>query len=295
MKTMTARRAPALLAALVLSGAWPAAGAAPSDLFYERTLMSAAGARCRLFEPSVAAALTASGRQAKGAALRAGTDPDVLNAAESRARARARAVVCNSKDLVLAAARVRKGFEGYSVIQVMTFTGDNAQWQADRGGQKRFSSDWRLIQRVRTRSGEVLFGLATVPGGEALTAVAAWPSALAASGARLIMRDPTLARRAYLDPRRRDLAGRTPPRNLTRSFLASERAPARQSLLPTGSASGETFRFPPVAAFALEELDPREAVVLELTYPTRGGERTETATFEVGDFAAGRAFLSAKR
>jgi hypothetical protein len=292
---MTARRAPLLIAALACIAPWPAAGATASDLFYERTLMSAAGARCKLFEPSVAAALFASGRQARGAALRAGADPDVLGAAEARAKGRARTVACNSKDLALAAARVRKGFEGYSVIQTMTFAGDNAQWQADRGGQKRFSSDWRLTQRVRTRQGEVLFGLAAAPGGEALTAVAAWPGALAASGARLVMRDPTLARRAYLDPRRRDLAGRTPPRSVTRAFLASERAPSRPALLPTGAASGATFRFPPVAAFALEELDPRETVVLELIYPTRDGERVETAAFEVGDFAAGRAFLLAKR
>jgi hypothetical protein len=292
---MSARRAPLLIAALACLPAWPAAGAAASDLFYERTLMSVAGARCKLFEPSVAAALYASGRQARGAALRAGIDPDALGAAEARAKARARTVACNSKDLAVAAARVRKGFEGYSAIQTMTFAGDNARWEADRGGQKRFSSDWRLIQRTRTRQGEVLFGLAAAPGGEALTVVAAWPGALAASGARLVMRDPTRARRAYLDPRHRDLAGRTPPRSVTRAFLASERAPSRPALLPTGAASGATFHFPPVAAFALEELDPREAVVLELIYPTRAGERVETAAFEVGDFAAGRAFLSAKR
>lgn len=291
---MNRRRALALAAALALLAAQPAA-AAPSDLFYERTLMGVAGGRCKLFEPAVAAALAASGRQAKGAALRAGADPDTLDAAEARARSRGRAVPCESDDLAVAAARVRKGFEGYSAIRTMSFPGDSAAWRADRGGEKRFSSDWRLTQTARARSGEANFGLASVPGGEALTAVAAWPGALAASGARLVMRDPAKARRAYLDPRHTDLAGRTPPRTVTRSFLASERAPARPALLPTGAASGVAFRFPPAAAFALEELDPREAVVLELIYPARGGERIEAVTFEVGDFAAGRAFLSARR
>ncbi|OYX35832.1 MAG: hypothetical protein B7Y99_02870 [Caulobacterales bacterium 32-69-10] len=292
---MNRRRAPALTAVLTLLAGWPAVAAGPSDLFYERTLVGVAGARCKLFEPSVTAALTAAGRQAKGAALRAGVDPDVLDAAERRAKSRGRTVPCNSKDLAVAAQRVRKGFEGYSHIRTMSFPGDSADWRADRGGEKRFSSDWRLIQTARSPSGQASFGLASVPGGEALTAVAAWPGALAASGARLIMRDPAKARRAYLDPRRTDLAGRTPPRTVTRSFLASERAPARPALLPDGAASGAVFRFPPAAAFALEALDPREAVVLELIYPARTRERVETVTFEVGDFAAGRAFLSARR
>src|SRR4051812_13160429 len=116
---MTRSRAPALIAGLTMLAASPATAAGPSDLFYERTLVSVAGARCKLFEPSVAAALTAAGRQAKGAALRAGADPDALDAAEGRARSRGRAVACNSKDLALAAGRVRKGFEGYSAIRTM--------------------------------------------------------------------------------------------------------------------------------------------------------------------------------
>ncbi|HTI67710.1 MAG TPA: hypothetical protein VL460_09235 [Caulobacteraceae bacterium] len=296
---MTARRAPLLLAPLVALAAWaaPAAANTPSDLFYERSLMSAAGARCHLFDTGVAAALLASSRQAKGAALRAGVDPDVLSAAESRARNRAAGVPCASPDLATAAARVRKGFEGYSQIKTMTFPGDSAAWRADRGGEKRFPSDWRLSQSAKAAAGPVVFGVAAAPGEtEALTAVAGWPGALAASGARLVMRDRSKASRPYLDPRRTDLPNRAPPRSVTLSFLASAREPTAPSLLPTGAYSGATFRFSPAAAAAMEELDPREAVVLELVYPARGGgERVETIPIEVGDFAAGRAFLSARR
>ena len=53
--------------------------------------------------------------------------------------------------------------------------------------------------------------------------------------------------------------------------------------------------FPPEAARALAVLDPRESVTMELVFPTRTGERVETALIEVGDFAAGRAFLAAGR
>ena len=268
----------------------------PSDLFYERSLMSAAGARCGLFDSSVAAALLASGRQARGAALRAGIDPDTLAAAETRAKARAAGVPCASPDLALAASRVRKGFEGYSQIKTMNFPGDAAAWRADRGSNSRFPSDWRLSQSARAAAGPVLFGMAGAVDGEGvLTAVAAWPGALAASGARLVMRDPVKAPRAYLDPRRTALADRAPPRAVTRSFLASTRQPAAPALLPTPGVSGVAFRFSPAAATALEGLDPREAVLFELVYPTRDGERVERVALEVGDFAAGRAFLSARR
>ena len=67
---------------LCVIGAWPqgARAGGASDLFYERSLMSAAGARCKLFDSGTAAALAASGRQARGAALRAGADPDALDA-----------------------------------------------------------------------------------------------------------------------------------------------------------------------------------------------------------------------
>lgn len=294
---MTARRArlPAPLLALLALAAWPAAANTASDLFYERSLISAAGARCNLFEPSVASALVAAGRQARGAALRAGVDVDALDAAGARARSKAAGLPCSSPDLATVAARVKKGFEGYSAIKTMSFPGDAASWRADRGLDKRFPSDWRLSQTAQARSGQVVFGIASIPGGDALTAVAVWPGALAASGARLVVRDIAKAPRAYLDPRRTDLAGRIPPRTVTRSFLASARLPASAALLPAGAATGVAFRFSVAAAMALETLDPREAVVFELVYPTRDGERVERVPLEVGDFAAGRAFLSARR
>ena len=59
-------------------------------------------------------------------------------------------------------------------------------------------------------------------------------------------------------------------------------------LLPKGSEDGWAFRFPAAAAQALADLDPREAIAVEFLFP---GERVRTAYVEVGDFAAGRAFL----
>lgn len=295
---MTVRRALRLFAPLLALAACPGAAWAntPSELFYERSLMSAAGARCGLFDPAVASALLSSSRQAHGAALRRGVDADALAAAEARARRRAAGVACASPDLAVAAQRVRKAFEGYSQIKTMNFPGETATWRADRGGGSRFPSAWRLSQTVRAARGELTFGMAdAVAGTQVLTAVAAWPGALAASGARLVVRDPAKAPRPYLDARHTDLADRMPPRAATRTFLASVREPAAPALLPSGAVSGAAFRFSADGMAALEALDPREAVVLELIYPARKGERVESVVLEVGDFAAGRAFLSARR
>ena len=50
---------------------------------------------------------------------------------------------------------------------------------------------------------------------------------------------------------------------------------------------GWAFRFPVEAERALAELDPREAVVVEFQF----GDGVRLADVEVGDFAAGQAFL----
>jgi len=59
--------------------------------------------------------------------------------------------------------------------------------------------------------------------------------------------------------------------------------------LPKGSRAGWAFRFPPEAARELARLDPREAVAVEFLFP---GDVTRRAYVEVGDFAAGQAFLT---
>ncbi len=129
-----------------------------------------------------------------------------------------------------------------------------------------------------------MLGVALDRQGAALTAVI--PDAAGAAGARLVMRDPELAPAPYLDPNARGLAGRTPPKTVARVWLASERGPAPAGL---AKAEAQAFRFPDSAIEALAALDPREAVVLELVFPSRDGEQTRRSLFEVGDFAAAQA------
>ncbi len=271
-------------ALVVLPGA---AHAQPADLFYERTVMSAADTRCSLFTPEVSAALAAAAAQARGAALRAGTDPQQLKALKATAQRRAAAVDCQSPDIAAPAARVRSAFAGYQRVLRMNYPGDVALWSADRGIGK--TPRWRLAQSADFGSNRMIFGLAGRDGPSALVAVADFADNGTPYAARLVFRDSTRTIGPYLSGGpRQPLATKLPPRASTRMFMAEARGAAEPELLPKGSGEAWAFRFPTAAVAALSELDPREAVAIEYLFP---GDRVRTAYVEVGDFAAGRAFL----
>lgn len=287
-----ARRA-VFAAALATLGAAPAWAATPSELFYERSLMSAAGARCGLFSPALAGALDAGRAQARGAALRAGSSPAQLDGVQQRAHAKAAAVACNSKDLTTAAGRVRRAFEGFALLQRMNYPGDRATWSADRASSQSIPF-WRLSQPASFGADRLVFGLA----GHAsdLTAVAAFADGSQPYSARLVMRDPARTQGPYLNDRNGGgLAGNAAPRNASRVFGAEGRSAApAPTLLPKDADRGMSFRFPREAADVIARLDPREAVTIEFVVQGRGGRETVRRAFvEVGDFAAGRAFLRA--
>ena len=264
-----------------------AAKAQPSDLYYERTVMSAAGDRCGLFTPEVSAALAASAAQARGAALRAGTDPKSLEILKRTAQMRADAIDCRSPDVTTPAARVRMAFAGYQRISRMNYPGDISLGAADRGVGR--TARWRLAQSAYFGSNKMIFGLAGRDGPSALVAVADFPDNATPYAARLVFRDTGRAPGPYLTGApRQPLATKLPPRAATKMFMAEARGPAEADLLPKGAADAWAFRFPTAAVAALSDLDPREAVAVEFLL---SGDRVRTAYVEVGDFAAGRAFL----
>jgi len=265
------------------------ASASSLDLFYERAVMTAADARCGLFEPPVASALASARAQARGAALRAGFSKDILRNTEARAAAKASSVPCASRDIAVAADRVRKAFDGYARLIRMDFPGDVAGWKADRSSSVS-AARWRLNQDLRQGGDRMVFGLAGREGANALMAVARFSTDAAPYAARLVMRDDSLTSGPYLNGtgRRLDLARRISPSGAQIGFAAEARSVAGRDLLPKDMAGGWAFRFPAAAARALAELDPREAVAVDFFFP---GDQTRRIYVEVGDFAAGRAFL----
>ncbi|RYF94862.1 MAG: hypothetical protein EON95_03745 [Caulobacteraceae bacterium] len=285
------------VALVVTSRPAHAAGGA-LDLLYERTVMSAAGARCALFTPQVSAALDASRLQARGAALRAGARIETLGQTEGRAWRKARAADCRSPDLATAAGRVRSAFAGYSKLARMDYPGEVADWSADRS-TSRSGERWKLSQTSAFGWDRLRFGLAGQYGAPRLTAVAVFADNATPYSARLVIRDITRTSGPYLDLRSRGrggkltLAARTSPRSASRVFTADARGPAGPMLLPADAKAGWAFRFPAAAQTALAGLDPREAVMVEFVFAGPSGDRVRQAHVEVGDFAAGRAFLAA--
>ncbi len=273
------------------------AQAQPADLFYERTVMSAADQRCGLFAPEVAAALAAGTAQAHGAALRAGTSSASLRQTEMAARAKANAADCRSPDIATAAARVKNAFSGYARMTRLNYAGDVAGWAADRNLGR--AARWRLAQETTfgpapEKNGRMAFGLAGREGQEALVAVAVFADGAQPYAARLVLRDDARASQPYLDrfgggsTAGLPLARRLPPPSAQKVYAAAGRAPAGSDLLPKGEVTGWAFRFPDAAGVELASLDPREAVAVDFLFP---GDTVRRAYVEVGDFAAGRAFL----
>ena len=274
--------------------------AAAVDAYYERAVMTAADQHCRLFTPELGSALQAAEAQARGAALRSGLNNSTLDQVEQRADAKVASIPCGSHDIAMAATRVRTAFDGYSKLQSMSYPGDVAAWTADRSTSRRVAI-WKLSQAEPFVGGQLVFGLAGEDGPSSLVAVASFPDNAQPYAARLVVRDQSLAPEAFINVIRASngktpLSARTPPRSAIRAFMAEARANADPTLLPHGARQGVAFRFPKSAAQTLSGLDPREAVAIDFLFATpSGGEQVRTAYVEVGDFAAGRAFLASSQ
>ncbi len=273
------RLALAAASGLLLASAPLAARAASlQTLYYERTLMREADVKCSLFDAKLGQALEASTLQVHGAALRAGITPMALEAAADRARERARREPCASPGLHIAAQRVRAAFMSWSRQGSLSLPGGKGAWSAQRW-PSRVGPYWTLSTPAQLAGRPATLGLRR-ENSKAPDRLTVWlqaPEGGQAYALRLVLRDPARAPDPYL--------ASGPPPGAARAFLASERVAAPQG--------GVLYRLPDAAASALAALDPRETVRLELALPAAGGERTLATQVEVGDFAAGRAFLAA--
>jgi hypothetical protein len=299
---MRRRRAPwrkALKALTILAGAaaltvdvHAARPQTPFDLYRERVAMSAAGDRCRLFDSDAAGALTAGVGQARTAALRAGYAPEALDHGAAEARAQVGRIACDSPRLLKAAASARDAFRAYGELKRMAFPGQIAAWRAERIMPQQTAA-WRLAQDAWAGQDKVVFGVAGLKGAETMTLAVATADGSSPYAARLLLRDAARLPEPILPADGgAPLSARTPLRAAAKVILAEARAPADPALRPKGADKAVAFRFPAGAEQALERLDPREAVSVEILYPSDRGDLVRTAFVEVGDFDAGVAFLN---
>ncbi|WP_339931341.1 hypothetical protein [uncultured Brevundimonas sp.] len=275
----TAKVAMLAMALVAIPGA---ALAQPTAPYYERSFVLAADLRCDLFQPDVAAALSAATQQARSAALRAGTSEIDLRAAGDRALSRARSVSCADPQLATVRQRVEHAFAGWARLPRMEFPGVRASWIANRVPAT--GPSWILTQASVTGASPVTVGYTAGEIGDRLTAVVSFVGRPRPYAARIVMRDPKRSPRAWLGG-----VSDLPPTSVRRGFWAVSFGNADSALLVTGKSAGEAWRFPTEAAEALEKLDPREAFAIEFLFRD---DSVASAIFEAGDFAAGRAFLS---
>jgi hypothetical protein len=187
---------------------------------------------------------------------------------------------------------VRAAFSGFAKVTRLTYAGDVAGWAADRTINR--SARWQLSQEAAFGPDRMTFGLIGLEGPGALVAVARFADGADPFAARLVLRDqersagPYLARFGGGATAALPLAQRLPPPGAQKAYAAAARAQAGPALLPKGAADGWAFRFPDQAISDLARLDPRESVAVDFLFP---GDVVRRAYVEVGDFAAGRAFL----
>lgn len=274
------------LMSAALAAAPSGAHAGAVDLFVERTVLHAADERCGLLAPESSVALAAGAAQARGAALRQGLSERAARSLEQRARARAAGLSCAAPELAQSARRVEASFKGYARIIRMTYPGDQAAWRADRTLAR--EARWRLSQESRFGRDRMIFGLAGRQTPGALMAVGLFTDGARPYGARLVMRDTGRTLGPYLPAGDAGLASRMPQGSALKAYVAEARSPAGADLLPKDAREGWAIRFPAEAVQTLSQLDPREAVAVQFLFP---GDRVRTAYVEVGDFAAGRAFV----
>lgn len=286
MRIGLSRRGASMLIARVLIGglvaATPATAlAAAQERYYERSFVLAADKRCGLFDTRLSAALNAAAWQARGAALRAGANAHDLAETARRARARAATTSCDSGELKTVGGRVEAAFSGWSRTARMTFPGERSNWIANRAVHAR--PTWRLVQDSVIGTSPIRLG---VVGGmdraDAVAAVVSWHGRPRPTGARIVLRDVSVAPQPWL-------ARALPPPAQRRAIWSSGFSAAETGLLPPAREAGQAWRFPAVAAEAMAGLDPREVVAVEFVF--RDGS-VARSTFEAGDFAAGRAFLA---
>jgi hypothetical protein len=274
------------LAAVLIAAATPVwAGEAPDAraAYAERRGLIELDAHCRLFSPSIRAALEIGAARTRGALLRAGWSSAQIDQLEHAVVAAARERACDDARTAASAEQARAAFSIWVNARTMEFPGWERTWIARRATS---AEGWRLSQAVDAPVVAV-FGVRERDGTQRLSLVIPLARGQAApDSARLIMRDPTRA----------GVAEVSLPQRMAYGLEAGAPRPAAAATLPStktlerieGGRAQAVFTFPDTGFRDLLQLDPRESVELRLQY----GRRAERLFVEVGDVAAARAFLT---
>ncbi len=277
----------------------PGRGAEAFEAYRERTSMLLIADHCDTLGTLEQAALISGQVQARGALLRAGEDPQKLDALQMDLSRRAKRISCDQSDVQSEIARMQDAAQIWSRLHTMRFPARWQNWEARRD-DARDKPRWRVRAPLSDANGTIVdFGL--VADGERVFLDLVVLDGKKPTSVILHMRDAS----RLAEPMGEDLLrlmGRTgdspaslmPPQSVVQSFFAVDKMPAPPSLTGEEGASSKAilFRFANKALNAFSSLDPRDVVALELIYPGRAGQRQkrERIYAEAGDFMAARLF-----
>jgi hypothetical protein len=275
-----------LIPTLLLTVAAPALAdpAAVRRTWLERVAISAADETCHLFSEGERLALRSGLYQAEGELLRAKTNPAEMNRLRAQVSEHAKSLGCGHPEVVSVSATVRNSYRQFAKLTYLEYPAAHSTWGASRSEHDR----WAISQTDKTTG--LMFGLRRVPGDPIATRlVVAMPAAgVTPASAQLIFRDPEKLPEPWLG----SLAGASAklaaaPRSVARIEWAGKVMAAKDEV---GNPIW-LFAFNPSAVEGLEQLDPREAVQVNLNPAARAkDQKPKQITFELGDFRAARAF-----
>ena len=241
----------------------------------ERIAMRALDQRCSLFASGPRRALGGFTAQARGAALRAGSQASRLDLISVQATQAAAAKTCRDPNVRAEAARVIAAHKGWRTQMTAQYPGTARDWRVDRSGM----DSWRAVQETGSgiRAGFI--------GSGNMLAFAIETPDVNAAGARLFLRDAS-----RLGPPRARQRFAVPLRAGTITHVAAARRPANTRVrIATPSRAGTMLIFPDATTRAVLNADPRDNFEIEIT--SRTGQITRVVV-EVGDIVAAFAFAA---
>jgi hypothetical protein len=272
-----------LSAALTAQPAWTDNKAVERS-FLERSAITSADKSCDLFSDGERLALKSGLYQAEGELLRANYRRSELDRLAAEVASHTRALGCDHPNVAEVAATIRSSYRQFAKTTYLEYPSAHGVWGASRS----VHDAWAASQQPAANGTQA--GLRRSASSEDMRFAVAIP----ATGpmpitAKILLRDPAKLATPWLGSALRSTGELTaPPRSVTRTEWAGERKLERTV---TGDPI-QVFYFPVATLARLEALDPREAITIEVAPSPRAKDQTPiTATFEIGDFRAARAFV----
>ncbi len=250
----------------------------------ERVAIGAADKVCGLFSEGERMALNSGIYQAEGELLRSGHSRAEMKNLATQVTNHAESLGCTHAEIVSVSATVRNSYRQFAKTSYIEYPAPRSTWGASRSEHDR----WAASQTDKT-SGLIL-GLRRVPGqADASRMAIAMPArGVTPASAQLVFRDND----KMAEPWFGSLSGKSDklapaPRATSRIYWANKVMSGKNEL-------GDPiwiFTFDPAVVDALELLDPREAIQVNLLPAPRAKDQAmKSIIYEIGDFRAARAF-----